>query len=336
MTPHKTLFLTSRSPFHQQQALAAAPPQLAMTLLRDPDRATILREIADAEFLISERSGSIDREMIEAGQKLRLIQRLGSQTFDIDLEAAAACEIPVCYWPVAGTIAVAEHVLWQMLALARRAHEVEAIAQAAGDWGEARRTDENIFAFNWSRRTTPITLWGKRIGIWGFGEIGVEVARRLRGFGCALRYHKRNRLPPQVEAELGIVYTDPAMLIAECDFLCNLLPYFPETEQLLDAATFAAMKPGSYLVSCGSGSVIDEAALAEALRSGHLAGAALDTFEWEPLRPDNPLLPLARDPGANVILTPHTAALSEHRGRQQDYTNLLRVLTGQPLLYQLV
>jgi phosphoglycerate dehydrogenase-like enzyme len=331
---YKTLFVTSRSPRHQQQALAAAPPTLAITMLYDPDRATILDEIRDARFLISERAGVVDRQMIERGRRLCLIQRLGSQTFDIDLAAAADGQIPVCYWPLPGVIAVAEHMLWQMLALARRAHEVEAIAQDAGYWRESHRTDENVFAFNWSRRTSPIALWGKTIGILGFGEIGVELARRLEGFESRILYHKRHRLPQPVEADLGIHYADWETLLASSDVLCNLLPYFPETDHVLDAAAFARMKRGAFLVHCGSGSVIDEAALATALRAGHLGGAALDTFEWEPLLADNPLLPLAHEPLANVILTPHTAALAEQRGRAAEYTNILRLLAGEPLRYR--
>jgi phosphoglycerate dehydrogenase-like enzyme len=118
-----------------------------------------------------------------------------------------------------------------------------------------------------------------------------------------------------------------------------LLPYYSETDMLIDAEFLSRMKRGAYLTSCGSGSVIDEAALAAALREGHLAGAALDTFEWEPIRPDNPLLPLARDPAMNVLLTPHTAAGSSRdadsdRTRRADYTNLVRVLRGQTPLHQ--
>jgi phosphoglycerate dehydrogenase-like enzyme len=330
----KTLFITSRSPFHQQQALDAAPAALSITMLRDPDRTTILKGIEDAEILISERAGVVDRAIIEAGKNLRLIQRLGSQTFDIDLDAAAEGQIAVCYWPLPGAIAVAEQMLWQMLALARRSHEVEAIALEAGDWGESQRTDENVFAVNWSRRTTPTVLWQKTVGILGFGEIGVELTRRLRGFDCTVLYHKRRRLPERTEAGMGISYVDSQKLVSQSDLLCCLLPYFPETDMALNEAFFAQMKPGAFLVSCGSGSVIDEAALATALGSGHLAGAALDTFEYEPLRPDNPLLPLARDPAANVILTPHTAAISEDRGRHSDYTNIRRFLADEPLLYR--
>ena len=122
---YKTLFVTSRSAVHQAQAVAAAPSQLDVTVMRDPDRVELLAALADAEFLMSERAGAVDRQMIEAGSRLRLIQRLGSQTFDIDLAAAVERQIPVCYWPLPGAIAVAEHMVWQTLALLRRSHEVE-------------------------------------------------------------------------------------------------------------------------------------------------------------------------------------------------------------------
>jgi len=97
------------------------------------------------------------------------------------------------------------------------------------------------------------------------------------------------------------------------------------------------MKHGGCLVSCGGSGVVDEVALAEALHSGRLGGAALDTFTWEPIHPDNPLLPLARQPHSNVILTPHTAAGSGAARRDEradDYANLRRVLSGQELIYR--
>ena len=141
----------------------------------------------------------------------------------------------------------------------------------------------------------------KTVGILGFGEIGVELARR-RGFAAAVLYHKRSRLPAPVEAELGITYATEQQTLAESDILCNLLPYKPETAQRLNAAALAVLRPGAYVVSCGSGGIIDEAALAAAIHSGHLAGAALDTFDWEPLPSDNPRS--GRDPARNVLLTP--------------------------------
>jgi len=195
----------------------------------------------------------------------------------------------------------------------------------------SQRTDENVFAINWSRRTGLRSLHGLTVGILGFGEIGVEAVRRLRGFGCRLLYHKRSRLPAQVEEIFGIGYREGDELYGQSDILCNLLPYSPATDRLLDGAVFARMQSGSYLVNCGSGSVIDEKALAEALVSGHLTGAALDTFEWEPIRPDNPLLALARNPIQNVVLTPHTAFLGGVGDRQAEYANIRRLLAGEPL-----
>jgi len=338
---HTVLFLTDRGMRHQQSALDAAPPELVVPMLRRPPKDELFRLLADAEFLISERSGQVDADMIAAGAKLRLIQRLGSMTYDIDLGAARAAAIPVSAWPVQVCVMVAEHMMLQMLALAKRLNEVSAIARDAGDWGQpSRRTDEDTFAYDWSLRSGIVSILDQTVGILGFGEIGIELARRLACFGPSrILYHKRNRLPEGAEQELGLIYAPFDQVIAESDTLCNLLPYFPETDMLIDAGVLARMKRGAFLISCGSGSVVDEAALAGSLRRGHLGGAALDTYEWEPIRPDNPLLPLARDPSANVILTPHTAAGSSadadsDRTRQADYENISRILRGEPPLYR--
>jgi phosphoglycerate dehydrogenase-like enzyme len=333
------LFLTDRSPRHQQAALAVAPPACQVVMLRNPDRATLLEQIADAEFLVSERAGEIDAGLIAAAPKLRLIQRLGSMTHDIDLDAARQAGVAVSAWPVQGCVMVAEHMLLQMLALARRLPESVAIAHAADAWGQvSRRTDENVFAYNWSRRSNLRGLWGASVGILGFGEIGAELARRLVGCGpSAVRYHKRRRLPASVETALGITYALPDEIVGTSEFLCVLLPYMAETDLSLNATTFAAMPTGSFVVHCGSGSVLDEAALAAAIASGQLGGAALDTFEWEPLRQDNPLQRLALDPASNVLLTPHTgAAGGREDGRESDWANIRALLAGEPLRYRVV
>ncbi len=338
---HNVLFLTDRGQYHQQVALDAAPPELAVTMMRRPPRLEVIQALPEYEFLISERAGTVDADMIAAGRNLRLIQRLGSLTYDIDLEAARAAGTPVAAWPVETAIMVAEHMLTQMLVLAKRLGDVSAVANAAGDWGRpSLRTDEDTFAYDWSRRSGVRPLYEQTVGILGFGEIGAELVRRLRGFcPSTVLYHKRSRLPEHAEQELGITHTSREQLLAESDYLCNLLPFYPETDTLIDAGFLAGMKQGAYLTSCGSGSVIDEGALAAAIRDGHLAGAALDTFEWEPIRPDNPLLPLARDPNMNVLLTPHTAAgcsadAEGDRTRRRDYTNLVRVLNGEPPLHR--
>ena len=328
--PALILWLTERSPRHQQAAIDAAPPGTTVDVLRHADRDAILARLPDADFLISERAGVIDAAMIRAGTKLRLIQRLGTLTHDIDLDAARAAGIPVYTLPVRGCMMVAEHMLMQMLALLKRLPAASAAALSGDDWGRPpRRTDENTFAYNWTQRRGVGSLYGATVGIVGFGEIGAELARRLRPCHPArVLYHKRTRLPAAVEADLGIVYATPAALFAASDILCCLLPYSAATDMFLNAAVFAALPAGALVVHCGSGSVIDEAALAHALRTGHLGGAALDTFEWEPLRPDNPLIALARDPAMNVLLTPHTAAGTGagRGGRADDYVHVVRAL----------
>jgi lactate dehydrogenase-like 2-hydroxyacid dehydrogenase len=324
---------------HQQAALRAAPRILDITVLRYPDRRALLKHLADAEYWISERTGRIDAGLIEAAPHLKLILRLGSLWHDIDVHAAEAARVAVCTWPLRGTIRVAEHIVMQMLALSKKLRETEAIAlEASAGWGASRRTDEDTFAYNWSRRERVDGLWGRTVGILGFGEIGAELARRLLGWGCTVLYHKRQRLPPAVEADLGVSYAAPEALAAQSTHVVNLLPYTAQTDGWLDAAFLDRMQDGAYLVSCGSGSVIDEAALAQAIRSGRLGGAALDTYEWEPIRTDNPLLALARE-GANVLLTPHVAAgapAASHQRRSDEFTNIVRHVEGRPPLHRIV
>ncbi|MCA9910017.1 MAG: hypothetical protein KC519_15270, partial [Anaerolineae bacterium] len=246
----------------------------------------------------------------------------------------------VCRWPDVGVIRVAEHVVMLMLALAKRLDDAQAVALSADpSWRESRRTDENTFAYNWSVRQGIMQLYERTVGILGFGEIGAELARRLAGWGVTLLYHKRRRLPLTAEIDLGLSYAERDDLLTQSDYLVNLLPYSPDTHMSLDARTFACMKPGAMLVSCGSGGVVDEAALADALRAGYLAGAALDTFEWEPLRSDNALIALAQS-NSNVILTPHVAAGTPNldsglEERRAVYTNIMRHLRGQPVLNRL-
>ncbi|HRF46185.1 MAG TPA: NAD(P)-dependent oxidoreductase [Anaerolineales bacterium] len=341
MSKRPTLFITHRGLFHQQAALDAAPADLEVTMLRTPSKDQVLAALPGVEFLITERSGSIDADVIHAGGSLRLIQRLGSQTHDIDLDAARAAGVPVCYLPIRTCIMVAEHLMMQMLALSKRAREMTSIVLSGEAFGhEPTRCTEDTFAYNWSGQTDLRGLWGSTVGIVGMGEIGFELARRLKPFGCRVLYNKRNRLPTHAETELDAHYAPLDELLAASDFVCILLPFLPETEQSLDAAFFARMKTGACFVSAGGSGVIDEAALAEAIASGRLYGVAVDNFTFEPIRPDCPLLEPSRPPTSNVVLTPHTAAgtvpAAQRDLRLDDYQNLVRVLAGQDLVYRLV
>lgn len=341
MNRYPTIFLTERGVFHQQMALDAAPSELEITLLRQPERADLWPHLATAEFIISERTGAVDAEMIAAAPRLRMILRLGALAHDIDLAAARDRGVVVAIQAQRGVIMVAEHLLMQMLALGKRLREVQAITLGPNAaWSASRRTDEDTFAYNWSGRTSIEGLWGKTVGILGFGEIGAELARRLHGWECRILYNRRRRLPAAVENELGLEYVSQDDLFGQSDFFVNLLPYFRETDQFLDAAKIAQLKPGACLVSCGSGSVLDENALAAAFSAGRLGGVALDTFEWEPIQPDNPLRRLAvADPQANVLLTPHTAAGAPPVGlwlpRSEEFEPIRRFLRGEPIARRL-
>ena len=338
MDKHKTLFLTQRGLQQQRWAVEGAPASLDLSIRRNPGQDELLALLAEAEFLISERTGVVDAALIAAAPKLRLIQRLGRQTWDIDVAAAQRAGVPVCYWPITGCVMVAEQMMLQILGLLKRVREGMKVTSDGADWGiPTHRGDEDHFAYNWSRRGGIGMLSGATVGILGFGEIGLELVQQLAGYRCTVLYHKRTRLPAAEEARLCITYCTPDEIARQSDVVCSLLPFQGPAEPI-NAAYLAQMKPGAYLVHCGSGAIIDEPAMLAALRAGHLAGAALDTYTYEPLREGDPLVEMGRDPMANLILTPHTAAggvTAGGGGRSQDYDNILALLDGRPLRFQL-
>jgi lactate dehydrogenase-like 2-hydroxyacid dehydrogenase len=234
---------------------------------------------------------------------------------------------------------VSEHMLTQMLTLAKRLREAMHVITLDKDWGlSARKSDEDTFAINFTGRKSIGTLYRKTVGIIGFGEIGIELARRLKGFECKVLYHKRSRLTEHAEKDLQIQYTSQEDLLAQSDFVAMLLPFMPETAAMVNHAFIKQMKHGACLVSCGASGIYNEEDVANALRSGYLGGVATDTFDWEPINMDSPLLLVAKNPEANIVLTPHTAsgsidpnALPDRRG---DYINLVSYIYQQPLIYQ--
>jgi phosphoglycerate dehydrogenase-like enzyme len=331
----RVIFTTERGTFHQEMARADAPPVVRVVMLRQPDTATLHKALQHADYWISERVGTITAADLDAAPNLKLIQRLGRWTHDIDLQAAHERGIIVCATPVDGAIAVAEHLMLQTLYLLKRVPQTtRALLSRASQHTASKRTDEDTFRFNWTQQRDLRGLHGATVGIMGFGEIGTELALRLRGWDCRVVYHKRRQLPQTVERQWGIEYADPATLYRQSDVLVNLLPYTPDTEGLLNADVFAQLPRGAIVVSAGSGSVIDETALADAVRSKQLSGAALDTYEYEPIQADNPLLALQQD-GHNVLLTPHIAGLGGTVGRLHDYANLLYHMAGQPVTHQI-
>ena len=274
--------------------------------LRIPDgdsRAAVESAIRGADVLIARKRRVGSREM-DCAEPSRILV-LGRNPIQVSLRAAANRRIPVTAIPHPGAIAVADHTLGLLLAVARRiveGHEgVRAGAYRARGL-EPSVTTERLFAFNWLGRKDAFILDGLELGLVGFGAIGQEVARRALGFGMRVRYHQRTGLHQGWNRRLGV---EPVPfveeLLEESDVLSLHIPHTPQTENLLDGPMLDRMKPGAILVNTARGGLVDEAALAERLRDGRLGGAGLDVFREEPLPAGHPFVDTPR-----LVLAPHT------------------------------
>ncbi|WP_051009339.1 hydroxyacid dehydrogenase [Thermaerobacter subterraneus] len=283
-------------------------------LARDPAR--LLRLLPHATGLVVRNQLRVDDALLEAAPRLRVVGRLGAGLDNIDGEAAARHGVTVVYAPGGNARAVAEFVLAQMLALARRLPAAAAMG-ASGRWARQSLLGDE--------------LAGTRVGILGLGRIGRALVPLLRPLvGAVATFHPRRGPEDPEWRELGIHWRPLEDLLAWSDYLVVLLPLRAGTRGLLDRSLLASLKPGARLVVTGRGGVVDEAALADLLRSGHLAGAALDVRALEPPGPCDPLRGLP-----NVVLTPHVAGLTvqaQERIGRSVAEDVLRVLRGLPPL----
>lgn len=222
------------------------------------------------------------------GSKVRILANYGAGYEHIDLEAAKAAGIVVTNTPGAVTEPTADLAMMLMLMASRRASEGERELRS-GQWSGWR-----------PRHLVGQSLSGKLLGLVGFGRIAQATAHRAKAFGMHIGYSTRRRATPEIEAQFGVVYY-PTLdaLAAEADVLSMHTPGGPATRHLINAERLGLMKPTAILINTSRGSVIDEAALAEALAAGRIASAGLDVFEHEPIV--NPAL-LALE---NVVLLPH-------------------------------
>jgi D-3-phosphoglycerate dehydrogenase len=235
------------------------------------------------------RSGTrITAELLENPGKLRAIVRAGVGVDNIDVAAATRRGIVVMNTPGGNTVSTAEHTIAMLMALARHIPAADASVRAA----------------KWERtRFVGRQLAGTTLGVVGLGRIGREVARRAAGLDMKVIGFDPV-LAPERAAQLGVeAVAGLDQLLPQVDFVTVHTPLTEETRNLIGAREIAAMKRGSYVLNCARGGIINEEALAEALRSGQLAGAALDVFVQEPPPADHPLLKLP-----NVIFTPHLGA----------------------------
>jgi D-3-phosphoglycerate dehydrogenase len=250
------------------------------------DRAQLLPALAEAEAVIVRSATMIDAEAIAAGPRLRVVARAGVGLDNIDVEAATKAGVMVVNAPTSNIVSAAEHAVALLLAMARNVPQAMASLQA-GQWRRA--------AF------TGVELDGKVAGILGLGKIGVLVAERLAAFGMTVIAYD-----PYVAAarasQLGVRLASLDELLAEADFISVHLPRSAETTGLLGDRELHLVRPQVRIVNAARGGIVDEAALARALREGRVAGAALDVYATEPCT-DSPLFGL---PG--VVVTPHLGA----------------------------
>jgi phosphoglycerate dehydrogenase-like enzyme len=301
--------------------LAPFAKKLGLELLtavgRDAGELTELTESADVLMV---KAAHISRQVLAASPRLRLVYKLGTLTSNIDTEAAAELGIEVRTTPIPSAIAVAEHTLSLMLAVARhllQAHRAVLDGKRIPDV-EPQRTTELSYAYNWASVSPATLLHGKTLGLIGLGEIGTQVAIRAAAFGMGILYYKRSPLGKEPEDEYKVAYRPLEQLLREADVISLHLPSSAASEKLLNRDRLKLVKRSAILVNTSRGGIIDEAALVDALSSGALAGAGLDVFEYEPLPRDSRLLQLD-----NVVLTPHMAGA----GLEAWRTTLRDVLT---------
>ena len=255
---------------------------------------------ADALVTVARR---VDGELLRAAPRLRLVQVQGRAPWAVDLEAARAAGVPVSMLPHRGAVAVAEQTIALMLGLCRKlvpGHLGTRDAEYRSLGARPVRTTERTIAFNWLRFPDVRQLHSRVLGLVGLGAIGLEVARRARAFDMEVAYCKRSPLPRAFEAMAGVRRLPLDELLAASDVVSLHAPHTVRTEGMIDAAALGRMKPTAILVNTARGGLVDEAALADALASGQIAGAGLDVFVEEPLPEGSPL---ARAP--NVLLSPH-------------------------------
>jgi len=266
---------------------AGIEPRMASAPAMD----VVAREIGEAEAVIS-RSAGLDRAAMDAAPRLRVIGNHGIGVDPLDVGRAGELGIPIVFTPYANVDSVAEHALALMLAVAHRLREMD-IATRSGDFGLKYRR--------------PLTeLIGKTLGILGFGRIGRRTAQLAAG-GLSMRVLVHTTGDQAAVVAAGY-QSAPSLedLLGRVDVLSLHLPLNASTRGLIGRRELALMKPGAILVNTARGALVDEPALAEALREERLGGAGLDVFSREPLPAEDPLMSLP-----NVVLTPHAAASTE-------------------------
>ncbi|MEX6291203.1 2-hydroxyacid dehydrogenase family protein [Staphylococcus saprophyticus] len=279
--------------------IAGPIPEVGLNLLKDQgfevdmyegtgiiDKETLKQGVKDADALISLLSTSVDKEVIDAANNLKIITNYGAGFNNVDIDYARQQNIDVTNTPKASTNSTAELTFALVLAVARRIPEGDKLCRTTGFDGWAP-------LFFRGREVS-----GKTIGIIGLGEIGSAVARRAKAFDMNILYTGPHQKVDK-EREIGAKYVDLETLLKNADFVTINAAYNPSLHHQIDKAQFEMMKPTSYLINASRGPIVHEKTLVQALKDKEIEGAALDVFEFEPEINDE-LKTLD-----NVVITPH-------------------------------
>ena len=286
---------------------------LAADVRTDLTREALLAGIGEYEGLIVRSATQVNRELLEAGKKLRVVGRAGVGLDNVDVKAATERGVLVVNAPSGNVVSAAEHTVAILLALLRRVPEAQASLKA-GEWKRSKFVGTE--------------LQGKTVGLVGLGQVGARVAARLAPWGVRLvafdPYISEERA-----TELGVVLSGLDDLLGASDIVSLHTPNTPETTGLMNAERIGKMKQGAILVNCARGALVDEAALLAALDAGKLAGAALDVFATEPPKD----FTLVKHP--KVVATPHLGASTveaQDRVATETVEMLVQALGGSPFV----
>jgi phosphoglycerate dehydrogenase-like enzyme len=320
----KTLLSLAPVPVQQLKSLVQHLPGVPDIDVIDGNSmspAELAKAFAKADVVLGDYTFKhrIGKELVAKAGPLKLIQQPSSGYDNIDITACSDRRILVANAPTGNTVTVAEHTVAMGLALLRK----------------LVHADRSVRAGRWERLTLqPSELGGKTWGVVGFGQIGRAVASRLKPFELAkVLYYESRQAPKEVEEQYGVEYSALPALLKSSDIVSLHVPLTDTTRNMIGADELSSMKPGAYLINVSRGQLVDEAALADALRKQTIAGVAIDNFAEEPPSAADPLLQAPED---KTLFSPHIAGMSPESGRRimmMSAENIGRVLAGQDPLY---
>ena len=276
-----------------------------------PTTEQLLEKVVEADGILTNIMDRIDADVFQAAHRLKVVSQLGVGVDNIDVAEATRRGVLIGNTPGVLAKATADIAFGLLMSAARRISE----------------GDRWLRAGNWKMQYHPM-VWlgaevhGATLGIVGMGQIGVEMAKRARGFDMRVIYYSRTR-KPELESELGMEYFEPSDLLSTADFVTLHIPLTLETRHFIGERELRLMKPTAILINAARGAVVDSQALYTALKEGWISGAALDVTDPEPILPDDPLLSLD-----NLVITPHIGSASIDSRRRTCLLAARNVVAG--------